>query len=201
LAKSVTDGQSDPGALKFLVNDVFFLKKGLENIFLAIKQIVHRFQNVEIIYPVHLNPNVAGPAHKILGGLDRVHLMRPLMYEELYWLMKRCFLILTDSGGIQEEAPSFQKPVLVLRNLTERMEGIRAGVARLAGTDTHKIVSETSKLLTSKSAYARMKSLTKKNPYGDGQACRRIVTVLDRYLHQIPMNRTTRLSLKFKSAI
>ncbi len=172
---------------------------GLENIFYAIRKIAQRFRDVEIIYPVHLNPNVSGPAHKILGGLDRVHLMRPFTYEETYWLMKRCYLILTDSGGIQEEAPSFQKPVLVLRNLTERMEGIHAGVAKLAGTDTRKIVAETAKLLTSARAYARMKSLTKKNPYGDGRACARIVRIIDQFLHQAPISRAARRSLTFKS--
>jgi len=175
--------------------------EGLENIFQAIKQISQRFRNVEFIYPVHLNPNVSGPAHKILGGLDRVHLMRPFTYEETYWLMKRCSLILTDSGGIQEEAPSFQKPVLVLRNVTERIEGIRSGVARLVGTNSRKIFWEASKLLTSKVAYARMKSLTKKNPYGDARACGRIVTVLDKFLHQTPMNKTVRQSLKFNSMV
>lgn len=149
---------------------------GLEEIFLALKRIAQRFKNVELVYPVHLNPNVAEPAHAILGKMERIHLMRPLTYEETCWMLSHCYAVLTDSGGLQEEAPSFKKPVLVLRNLTERAEGIRAGVAKLVGTHADKIFLETEKLLTSKSAYARMKA--HKNPYGDGRSSERILHIL-----------------------
>jgi UDP-N-acetylglucosamine 2-epimerase (non-hydrolysing) len=171
--------------------------KGLDSIFYAIKTIAQRFNDIEIVYPVHLNPNVSGPAHKILGGLERVHLMRPFTYEETFWALQHCFLILTDSGGIQEEAPSFQKPVLVLRDVTERKEGIRAGVARLVGTDTRKIITETSKLLTSKRAYHQMKSLTMNNPYGDGKACDRIVAIISKFLDGQSLSNAEKRSLKF----
>jgi UDP-N-acetylglucosamine 2-epimerase (non-hydrolysing) len=170
---------------------------GLGNIFRAIKSIAQRFRDVEIVYPVHLNPNVFEPAHKILGSVERVHLVRPLSYEETFWALQRCFLILTDSGGIQEEAPSFRKPVLVLRNVTERKEGIRSGVAKLVGTDTRKIIAETGKLLTSKRAYAQMKSLTQKNPYGDGKACDRIVTIISKFLGGQPFSGAEKRSLNF----
>lgn len=171
--------------------------EGLDNIFHALKAIAQKFRDVEIVYPVHLNPNVFKPAHKILGATKRVHLMRPLSYEETYWMLRRCYLVLTDSGGIQEEAPSFQKPVLVLRNVTERKEGIRSGVARLVGTDPCKIIAETSKLLTSTRAYAKMKSLTKNNPYGDGKACERIVTIISEFLGGQSLSNEKRRSLKF----
>jgi UDP-N-acetylglucosamine 2-epimerase (non-hydrolysing) len=171
--------------------------EGLDSIFYAIKAIAQKFDDVEIVYPVHLNPNVFEPAHKILGGMKRVHLTRPLTYEETYWMLRQCYLVLTDSGGIQEEAPSFQKPVLVLRNVTERKEGIRTGVARLVGTDTQKIIAEASKLLNSPRAYAKMKSLTRKNPYGDGQACRRIVAIITKFLNGKPLTNVERRSLKF----
>lgn len=174
---------------------------GLESVFWAIKLIAQKFRDVEIVYPVHLNPNVFEPAHKILGNVERVHLVRPLSYEETFWALQRCFLILTDSGGIQEEAPSFQKPVLVLRNVTERKEGLTAGVAKLVGTDTRKIFMETNKLLTSKRAYAQMKSLTRHNPYGDGKSCDRILTVIAKFLSQEPLTQAKRRSLKFHGKV
>jgi len=153
---------------------------GLLDIFAALKRIAQSFKDVEIIYPVHLNPNVLKPAHAVLGKTKRVHLIRPITYEETYWLLDRCFAVLTDSGGIQEEAPCFGKPVLVMRNVTERGEGIEAGVARLVGTDTQKIYREATRLLTSKSAYKQM--IAKKNPYGDGKSSKRIVKVLAKRL-------------------
>ena len=154
--------------------------EGLNDIFTALKRIVQRFKNVEIIYPVHLNPNVAGPAHEMLGGIDRIHLCRPFTYEETYWIMGQAYAILTDSGGIQEEAPSFKKPVLVLRNVTERAEGIRAGVAKLVGTDPDKIFKTTARLLTSGPMARRMRAA--KNPYGDGHSSERVVEVLRKRL-------------------
>jgi len=133
-----------------------------------------------MIYPVHLNPHVLLPARKLLGGVDRIHLLRPLTYEETYWIMTNCFAILTDSGGIQEEAPSLCKPVLVLRNVTERTEGIHAGIAKLVGTHSGRIVKETGRLLSSKQVYQRM--IGKANPYGDGFAAKRIIACLQRIL-------------------
>lgn len=150
--------------------------EGLNGIFTALKRIVQRFKNVEIVYPVHLNPNVAEPAHKVLGRTERIHLCRPFTYEETVWVMAHCDLILTDSGGIQEEAPSFKKPVLVLRNVTERAEGIRAGVARLVGTDPDRIYKAAAQLLTSRKTVKRMTAA--KNPYGDGKSSARVVEVL-----------------------
>ncbi|MDD5218791.1 MAG: UDP-N-acetylglucosamine 2-epimerase (non-hydrolyzing), partial [Candidatus Omnitrophica bacterium] len=155
---------------------------GLQDIFSALKRIVHRFKDVEIVYPVHLNPNVAEPAHQMLGSVERIHLMRPFTYEETYWIMDRCYAILTDSGGIQEEAPCFRKPVLVLRNVTERTEGIAAGVAKLVGTNGMRIFKETEKLLTSPKLYRAMRARV--NPYGDGKSSQRIVQILTRELRK-----------------
>ena len=153
---------------------------GLTDIFQALKRLAHVHRDIEIVYPVHMNPNVSEPAHKILSGVKGVRLIRPLTYEEMYWIMARSYLILTDSGGVQEEAPSFGKPVLVLRNVTERAEGLRAGVAKLVGTDVGRIVRETSKLLRSQRAYKKMQA--RKNPYGDGYASERILRILRKEL-------------------
>ncbi len=150
--------------------------RGLTEIFLALKMIVRDFKDVEIVYPVHLNPKVLEPARKMLGGIKRIHLMRPFTYEEVVWMMNQCYLILTDSGGIQEEAPSFKKPVLVLRSVTERPEGIQAGIAKLVGTNRTQILKATKELLSSRRSYERM--TPKRNPYGDGKCARRIITHL-----------------------
>lgn len=158
--------------------------EGLSNIFSALKRIAASFPDVEIVYPVHLNPNVFGPAHGALGKIPRIHLLPPLSYEETFWIMSRCAFILTDSGGIQEEAPSFHKPVLVLRNITERTEGIRAGIAKLVGTDPRKIFEMTSRLLKSRKLYRRMQG--RRNPYGDGRASERILHILRRELSADP---------------
>jgi len=154
--------------------------RGLLEIFSALKRIVSRFKDVEIVYPVHLNPNVVGPAKKYLGRIPRIHLMRPFTYEETYWIIDRCYAILTDSGGIQEEAPSFRKPVLVLRNVTERAEGIDAGVAKLVGTNSGRIFREAERLLVSRQTYERMEA--KCNPYGDGFSSERVVEILRKRL-------------------
>ncbi|HWP84642.1 MAG TPA: UDP-N-acetylglucosamine 2-epimerase (non-hydrolyzing), partial [Terriglobia bacterium] len=126
----------------------------------------------EIVYPVHLNPRVREPVRRILQGTPHVHLLPPLDYLPLVHLMKRSDLVLTDSGGIQEEAPSLGKPVLVLRDVTERPEGVAAGAARLVGTDCGRIVEEARRLLTDPAAYERMARVV--NPYGDGKAAQRI---------------------------
>jgi len=131
---------------------------------------------VEIVYPVHMNPNVRRPVMDSLGNAPNIHLKEPMNYSEFVFLMDRCYLILTDSGGIQEEAPSLDKPVLVMRNATERPEAVKAGTALLVGTDTKAIVDEAERLLNDDVAYSAMASV--KNPYGDGKAASRIVKIL-----------------------
>lgn len=148
---------------------------GMEQICQALKQLATR-PDVEIVYPVHLNPNVQEPVNRILKGVPHVTLLPPLDYLPLVHLMKNATLILTDSGGIQEEAPSLGIPVLVLRETTERPEGVAAGTLKLVGTETGRIVAEASRLLEDASAYAEMSRAS--NPYGDGQAARRIVDAL-----------------------
>jgi UDP-N-acetylglucosamine 2-epimerase (non-hydrolysing) len=132
--------------------------------------------DLEVVYPVHLNPEVRGPVRRLLGSTPRIRLTDPLSYQDLLRVLKRCHLVLTDSGGIQEEAPSFHKPVLVLREVTERPEGVEAGAARIVGTDARKIVSEALRLLTDPEDYRRMSAV--ENPFGDGQAAERIVRIL-----------------------
>ncbi|MBI2871185.1 MAG: UDP-N-acetylglucosamine 2-epimerase (non-hydrolyzing) [Candidatus Omnitrophica bacterium] len=150
----------------------------LANICQALAQIAQRYADVEVIYPVHLNPNVSEPVKQMLGGRARIRLIPPVEYREMVYLMKRSYLILTDSGGVQEEAPALGKPVLVMRDVTERPEGVDAGVARLVGTDTNRIVEEVSTLLEDPEAYARMARAV--SPYGDGRASKRIAEVLRR---------------------
>lgn len=147
-----------------------------ESICRGLKDLALRNSNVVIIYPVHLNPNVQEPVREILGNTDRVILTEPVTYDTLAHLMKACYLVLTDSGGIQEEAPSLGKPALVMRTETERPEGIEAGTAKLVGPIAEKIVSETEKLLYDEKSYIAMSKAI--NPYGDGKASLRIVEVL-----------------------
>lgn len=150
--------------------------QGFENICSALATLADRHPDVHIIYPVHLNPRVQEPVHRLLSGRDNIHLIRPLSYSPFVRLMKDCHLILTDSGGIQEEAPSLGKPVLVMREVTERPEGVEAGTVKLVGTDVDRIVSETDRLLTDDDAWQSMHRAH--NPYGDGQAAQRIVDAL-----------------------
>ncbi len=150
--------------------------QGFENICTAIAQLVDEFQNIEFVYPVHLNPNVQEPVKRILGGIERVHLIEPLDYLPFVALMKQAYLILTDSGGIQEEAPSLGKPVIVMRDNTERPEAVTAGTVKLVGTDTKSIVDEVGLLLSNDDLYNRMS--TAHNPYGDGEASCRITAHL-----------------------
>ena len=147
--------------------------KPLKNICRALKAIIQRNPDVEIVYPVHLNPNVRVIVYKILGGIKRVHLMEPLEYDALAYILKKSYLILTDSGGIQEEAPTFSKPVLVLRNETERQEGVEAGVAKIVGTEPDNIIRSVEKLLDDTKAYNKMARAI--SPYGDGYAAKRII--------------------------
>jgi UDP-N-acetylglucosamine 2-epimerase (non-hydrolysing) len=146
--------------------------KPLENICAALKQLSRR-DDLEIVYPVHLNPNVQEPVHRLLGNTPHVTLLQPLDYLPLVHLMKQATLVLTDSGGIQEEAPAFGIPVLVMREVTERPEGVEAGTLKLVGTDTERIVTATSLLLNDPTEYAKMAKAA--NPFGDGHAAERIV--------------------------
>lgn len=148
----------------------------LDAICWALRQIVERNKDVEIAYPVHLNPNVRGPVHRFLNEVKRVHLLEPLEYLPFLKLIEQSYLVLTDSGGLQEEAPTLKKPVLVLRETTERPEGIELGVARLVGTDAQRIMHETQRLLDDPFEYKKMALGC--NPYGDGQAAPRIVRIL-----------------------
>lgn len=154
--------------------------KDFENICKGLKKIAVKNKDIQIVYPVHLNPNVQRPVKKILSNLSNVHLIEPLDYFNFVWLMNKAYLILTDSGGIQEEAPSLGKPVLVMRKKTERTEGIDAGTAKLVGTSSSKIYSETTRLLHDTSAYRKMAKAV--NPYGDGKAAQRIVQILKKQL-------------------
>lgn len=148
---------------------------GFENICRAIADIAGR-DDVQIVYPVHLNPHVQEPVRRILSDMTNVFLLEPQRYLSFVYLMHRCSLLLTDSGGIQEEAPALGKPVLVMRNTTERPEALKAGTALLVGTDRERIVSEACRLLDDAKAYQAMAAAH--NPYGDGSAARRITTIL-----------------------
>ncbi len=150
--------------------------EGFENISNAIKEIALKYKDVKIIYPVHLNPKVREPVNRILNGLKNVFLIDPLEYPYLIWLLSKSYIILTDSGGIQEEAPALGKPVLVMRDVTERMEGIEAGTAKLVGTEKDRIVEEVERLLFDENEYKKMANAV--NPYGDGKASERIAQIL-----------------------
>lgn len=153
--------------------------QGFINICNALKQIALENQNTEIIYPVHLNPNVQKPVYELLEGIKNIKLIKPLSYPAFVWLMNKAYLIITDSGGVQEEAPSLGKPVLVMRDTTERPEAVNAGTVLLVGTDTDKIINETNRLLNDDKSYNAMSVLH--NPYGDGLACKRIVEFISKF--------------------
>ena len=150
--------------------------EGFERICKAISEIAKKNKDVQIIYPVHLNPNVQKPVNKILKDIKNIILIEPQNYIKFNYLMSKSYIILTDSGGIQEEAPSLGKPVLVMRDVTERPEAVEAGTVKLVGTDIKKIVNSVSELLTSEDEYKKMSR--SHNPYGDGKACGRIVDIL-----------------------
>ncbi|ADP34065.1 non-hydrolyzing UDP-N-acetylglucosamine 2-epimerase [Bacillus atrophaeus] len=152
------------------------LGQPMENMFKAIRRIVEEFHDVQVVYPVHLNPAVREAAAKHFGDLDRVHLIEPLEVIDFHNFASKAHFILTDSGGVQEEAPSLGKPVLVLRDTTERPEGVKAGTLKLAGTDEETIYHLAKQLLTDSQEYERMSQAS--NPYGDGQASRRIAEKL-----------------------
>jgi UDP-N-acetylglucosamine 2-epimerase (non-hydrolysing) len=150
----------------------------LREICRGLEMLVNRFEDVELVYPVHPNPNVAGAVEESLGGIERVHLVEPVSYPDLLRLMSRCRLILTDSGGLQEEAPSFHKPVLILREVTERPEVVEAGAGKIVGTDAERIAREAGRLLSDRAAYRSMSEV--ENPFGDGRAAERIVEAIRR---------------------
>jgi len=158
--------------------------QGFINICKALKDIANaNAQNVQIVYPVHLNPNVKGPVFEILDNVPNIFLTAPLSYPAFVWLMNQAKLIITDSGGVQEEAPSLGKPVLVMRDTTERPEAVEAGTVILVGANQEKIVSECAKLLKDPLQYERMSTLH--NPYGDGRACERIVSFMNRQVSTV----------------
>ena len=160
--------------------------EGFKRICKALQTLAGNNPDIQIVYPVHLNPNVQEPVYAILGDVDNIHLIPPLDYEPFVFLMSQCHLILTDSGGIQEEAPTLGKPLLVMRDTSERPEGIEAGSAKLVGTDADRIVKETQALLNDTSEYKRMSEV--KNPYGDGKASDRIVRIIsEHFRHPIKL--------------
>ncbi|WBU62047.1 non-hydrolyzing UDP-N-acetylglucosamine 2-epimerase [Paracoccus albus] len=152
---------------------------GFERICTAIAQLAERFPEVDIVYPMHMNPNVREPVTRLLGKHDNIHLIEPQDYLPFVWLMNRATIIITDSGGIQEEAPSLGKPVLVMRDTTERPEALEAGTVQLVGTDTKRIFDWASRLLTDETAYQQMSFAH--NPYGDGKATQRILDALAKF--------------------
>jgi UDP-N-acetylglucosamine 2-epimerase (non-hydrolysing) len=164
----------------------------LRDICTAISALTREFPDLDVIYSVHLNPNVKKPVNEILGATERVHLIDPPDYETFIHLMKNAYLILTDSGGIQEEAPTLGKPVIVLREVTERIEGIKAGTAVLAGTKRESIIENTARLLEDSEEYQKMAQ--RKNPYGDGLANERIVSVLRHHLGFVPKKEERKLT-------
>ncbi len=157
--------------------------RGFQQICEALKELALKHRDIHIVYPVHLNPNVQKPVREILAGLDNVHLLDPLEYELFVFLMSRSYIILTDSGGIQEEAPSLGKPVLVMRDTTERPEALEAGTVKLVGTDRDAIIEGVERLLFDNDAYNDMVNL--KNPYGDGKASERILDFLKKNFNAI----------------
>ncbi|AIP98491.1 UDP-N-acetylglucosamine 2-epimerase [Ornithobacterium rhinotracheale H06-030791] len=146
---------------------------GIQNICRAILALAQKYPEKRFIYPVHLNPKIKEPVQELLGNTENILLVPPLAYQDFIWLMNQSKIIITDSGGIQEEAPSLGKPVLVTRNTTERPEALEHGTVILVGTDTQKIINETSRLLDNTAFYAQMSNLH--NPYGDGKACEKII--------------------------
>lgn len=150
--------------------------EGFDNICQALKEISERYPECEIVYPVHLNPYVKEPVTEHLSGLSNIHLIRPMDYPDFVAAMKRSYIILTDSGGVQEEAPSLGKPVLCMRDVTERPEAVSAGVVRMVGTSKEDIVNDVFRLMDDEEFYKQMNQAT--NPYGDGKACERILNIL-----------------------
>jgi UDP-N-acetylglucosamine 2-epimerase (non-hydrolysing) len=152
---------------------------GFEYICEALRILALRFPDAQILYPVHLNPNVQEPVHRLLDGIGNVYLIQPVSYDKMLLLLQSCYLVLTDSGGVQEEAPSLGKPVVVMRDVTERTEGISAGTALLAGTSTERIVHYVTELMDNSTNYQQMSRSI--NPYGDGNSSKKIVQIIKDY--------------------
>jgi len=157
--------------------------RSFENMMRALREIARRHTEALVVFPVHPNPNVRGTVKRILGGAERVLLIDPLGYKDFVKLLKSCSFIITDSGGIQEEAPSLGKPVLLMREVTERPEAVKAGAVKIVGTSTRRIVSAAAELLESDKAYRKM--LVRKNPYGDGHAAEKIMDVIAGRLDEV----------------
>ncbi|MCE5329734.1 UDP-N-acetylglucosamine 2-epimerase (non-hydrolyzing), partial [bacterium] len=149
------------------------------NVCEALKYIAQKYKDINIVYPVHLNPNVSGPVNEILGNIENIKLVKPLSYEPFLWLMNKSYFIITDSGGVQEEAPTLKKPVLVIRKFTERTESVELGISKLVGTDRQNIISNVSLLLDSEIEYRKM--IADNNPYGNGRASEKIVAAIFNY--------------------
>ena len=156
--------------------------EGFENICNALKELAESFNDIIIIYPVHLNPNVRGPVNRILGNVRNVKLIEPIGYLSFVYLMEKAYIIITDSGGIQEEAPSLSKPVLVMREITERPEAVKAGTVKIVGTQKESIINSTRQLLLDADEYKKMSST--KNPYGDGKSAQRTYEILIEYFYR-----------------
>jgi len=150
--------------------------QGFINICTALKEIALANPDIDIVYPVHLNPNVQKPVNELLSNVENIHLIEPLQYEQFIYMMDRSYFIITDSGGVQEEAPSLGKPVLVMRDTTERPEALDAGTVKLVGTNTEMIIKEAQELIENKQAYEKMSKAH--NPYGDGHACQKIINFM-----------------------
>jgi UDP-N-acetylglucosamine 2-epimerase (non-hydrolysing) len=179
--KSIIEKGFDPEAAEFILVTGHRREnfgQGFIDICSALKTIALERPHINIVYPVHLNPNVLKPVNELLGHLNNIYLIEPLQYEAFIYLMSLSKLIITDSGGVQEEAPSLGKPVLVMRDTTERPEAVDAGTVKLVGTNVQRIVSETSELLDNRQAYESMAKAH--NPYGDGKACERIINFMKR---------------------
>lgn len=156
------------------------LGKPMKHMFRAIRRVMDEHSDIKAIYPIHMNPVVRQTAREVLKGDERIHIIEPLEVLDFHNFQSRSFLILTDSGGIQEEAPSLGKPVLVMRDTTERPEGIKAGTLKLVGTEEETIYREFTRLLTDGEEYRKMSNAS--NPYGDGHACERIADILEEKL-------------------
>lgn len=151
----------------------------IKNVCEALKVTASKYKNINIVYPVHLNPNVSRPVYEILGGIENIKLIEPLGYEPFLWLMNKSYFIITDSGGVQEEAPTLKKPVLVIRKFTERSESVEMGISKLLGTGKENIIKNMELLLDNESEYKKM--IAHVNPYGDGKASRRICQSMKEY--------------------
>lgn len=176
LPPRVTDFIQDHRVLLMTAHRRESFGEPFERVCHAVLKVVNEFPDVRVVYPVHPNPNVREPVHRLLGTQDRICLIEPLSYDAFVWLLDKSYLVLTDSGGVQEEAPSLGKPVLVMRETTERPEGVEAGTVRLVGTDVSRIALECATLLENSDEYEARSSIS--NPYGDGLASARIADIL-----------------------